>query len=150
VERDGAKSLTAVGYVVGTPGYMSPEQVRSSKALDARTDVYSLGVVLFEIMAGRLPFEGRTDVDVLAKILTEPVPRPTSVARLRVAVPDEGSLERICMKAMSKEAGDRHPTARALAEDLTRWLCGEEVLPPEAPSPPVLRPRITRRRRRLC
>ncbi len=141
-ERDGASSLTGPGYVVGTPGYMSPEQARGAKALDGRTDVYSMGVMLFEVLAGRMPFEGRTEVDVLAKILTEPIPVPSSVARLRLTVPNEKGLERICTKALAKEPDDRYTTARALAEDLTRWLCGEEVLPP-----PVLRHRPRRRLR---
>src|SRR2546428_586887 len=67
--------LTATGLVVGTPGYMSPEQAAGERSLDARSDVYALGWVLYEMLAGELPYSGPNAQAILAKRLSEPVPR---------------------------------------------------------------------------
>jgi serine/threonine protein kinase len=128
--RNGEISLTPSGYVVGSPGYMSPEQARSQKNVDRTTDVYSLGVMLYEIMAGRPPFEGKTPVDILAKVI-EGVRTPPSAAS-----PDavkEEILERTCLKAMSVRALDRHPTALAFAGELNAWLGEESAGTPISP-----------------
>jgi len=104
---------TAEGMVFGTILYMSPEQARGSET-DARTDIWSLGVVLYEIVAGCLPFEGSTTSDVLAAILTEKEPPP--LARFAREVPAE--LERIVDKALRKEREKRYQTIKDMMLDL--------------------------------
>src|SRR5256714_4081778 len=105
---------TAPGVLVGTPCYMSPEQARDLEA-DARTDIWSLGVVLYEMVAGRLPFQGETTTDVLATILHR---EPPSLLLYRQGMPEE--LERIVEKALTKEREERYQTAKDLGVDLKR------------------------------
>jgi len=103
---------TEQGIVMGTAPYMSPEQARGL-SVDSRTDIWSLGVVLYEMMAGRQPFEGPTNSDVLVAILgREPVPLP----RYRPEVPTE--LEWIIKKALRKDRDERYQTVRELVADL--------------------------------
>jgi serine/threonine-protein kinase len=104
---------TEEGVVLGTLLYMSPEQARGLEA-DARTDIWSLGVVLYEMVAGCLPFEGATMSEVLASILHEKEPPPLS--RFAREVPAE--LERIVEKALRKDAGERYQTAKDLLIDV--------------------------------
>jgi serine/threonine protein kinase len=103
---------TQTGTVMGTTAYMSPEQARGQK-VDARTDIWSLGVVLYEMIAGRSPFSGETNSDVLVSIL-EREPK----ALLMPNVPE--SLEWILTKALTKEREDRYQTAREMLADLRR------------------------------
>lgn len=108
-----ANIKTDPGVVMGTAIYMSPEQARGLE-VDARTDIFSLGVVLYEMVAGRLPFEGSTSSEVMASILSEKEPQP--LARYSREVPAE--LERIVSKALRKQREQRYQTTKDLVLDL--------------------------------
>ncbi len=120
-------SLTVSGLVVGTPSYMSPEQAQGLKTIDSRTDVWSLGVMLYEIVTGKLPFTGETAVEVMMKTVKNAVPAPSSVAGPGVNPSLDAGIENICLKALAKPPKDRYATAQAFADDLTTWLQGEKV-----------------------
>jgi len=111
---------TRSGAVLGTPAYMAPEQVRSeSHRVGPATDVYGLGVLLYEMLVGRPPFRGITDADSLHQVLFE---EPTRPKRLR---PDLSSdLEAICLCAINKDPLRRYGSAEAMANDLRRYLVG--------------------------
>jgi len=109
------------GKVVGTPAYMPPEQARG-QAVDARSDVYALGALLFHSLAGRPPISGRSSDDVLARIVAGPLP---SLAEIQPGVPPD--LLAIVAKAMAFAPGDRYPTARELADDLRQFQTGQLV-----------------------
>ena len=100
------KQLTQAGIVYGTPEYLSPEQAQA-KQLDNRTDIYSLGVMLFEIMTGRVPYSSASAVEVLTMHVFNEPPRPSAVAPHRVSPTMEG----IILKAMAKKAEDRFQSA---------------------------------------
>ncbi len=112
--------LTATGMSVGTPAYMSPEQAAGASEMDARTDVYSLGCVLFEMLTGEPPFTGTTPQSVIAKRFAGPAP---SVAALR-DIPT--SLDAVVARALSRSPTDRFPTAAALAKALVASTTGAE------------------------
>jgi tetratricopeptide (TPR) repeat protein len=114
-------TLTHEGMVAGTPAYMSPEQVREPGRADPRSDVYSLGVTLYEMITGDVPFHGEPHM-VLRQVEFDEPPAPR---RLNDAVPVE--LETICLKTMAKEPDRRFQSARELADDLRRWLGGEPI-----------------------
>jgi WD40 repeat protein/tetratricopeptide (TPR) repeat protein len=121
--RTSDAALTQAGALVGTPRYMSPEQAEAAKRpVDHRTDVYSLGATLYELVARRPPFDGPTPVEVLLQVIErEPVPP----RRLAPGLPRD--LETVILKAMAKRPDDRYPTAQDLADDLRRFLAGEPV-----------------------
>jgi len=104
--------LTATGIVLGTPEFMSPEQIRG-KGLDARSDVYALAIVAFEMFTGQLPFQGRSAQEMMiARLRGKP-------KLLREVKPDlPGRLEQVLNKAMALDPGDRHATMAAFAEAL--------------------------------
>jgi serine/threonine protein kinase/Flp pilus assembly protein TadD len=117
-QMQGAESLTATGELVGTLRYMSPEQALAKRVvLDHRTDVYSLGATLYELLTLRPPFGGADRQELLRQIsFEEPVPP----RRLDRHVPAE--LETVALKALEKAPQDRYATAQELADDLRRWL----------------------------
>ena len=102
----------------GTPAYMSPEQARGEgHRVDGRADIFSLGVVFYELLAGRRPFQGDSQAEVLEKVKTIEVRPPRQWDE---TIPKE--LERICLKSLSKRASERYTTARDMADDLRYWL----------------------------
>jgi len=120
LETDLATSLTGPGNVVGTPGYMAPEQAEGA-TVDGRADIYALGILLYEMMTLRLPFEGSTLAVLTKHVRVEPQP-PRAIAGDR-EVPLE--LEAVCLKALNKRADDRQQTARELYETVLDWLENE-------------------------
>jgi serine/threonine-protein kinase len=114
---------TRSGDVLGTPGYMAPEQAEGrSKDVGPAADVYALGAILYECLTGRPPFEGRTAVETLQRLLQED---PEPPARLRLGLPRD--LQTICLKCLEKEPIRRYLSAEALADDLRAFLLGEPI-----------------------
>ncbi len=114
---------TGAGDVLGTLEYMPPEQARGeAAAIDARSDVYALGALLYEMLAGRPPVQGAHETALLLKAQAGAARPPRE---RKSGVPAD--LDAVCMKALAREPGDRYPSARAFAEELGRWLDGEAV-----------------------
>ena len=136
---DASCDLTG-GRILGTPPYMAPEQTDPALGhlIDARTDVWSIGVLLYELLTGQRPFTGADNTEILARVrAVAPVPPRRLKADL-----DPG-LEKIILRCLEKEQQWRYPTAAALADDLARWQQGEAI-----PVPPISQ-RVRRTARRV-
>ena len=134
IAKLGGTQLTRAGMMVGTVHYMSPEQVRG-QPLDGRSDVFSLGVILYEMLAGRRPFKGEGATDVLYKIIHEE-PAPLDPGRLGGVSP---RLQEVVGRALAKSAEARYPTAGALADDLAEVMeAHARTLGASAPSPATM------------
>ena len=117
-------NLSRTGNVIGTPFYMSPEQAQGKKRLiDARSDVYSLGVILYRMLTGHLPFTSKNFTELLAEISEMPPPLPSKYNK-EITV----DLQNICLKALEKSRTKRYQSAAALVEDLLRYTRGEAVV----------------------
>ena len=140
VRIEEAAGLTMTGQVVGTPGYLSPEQARGdTAAIDRRTDVFSLGVILYELLGGARPFAGDSNVETMMHLIED---EPEPLRRRAPGLPRD--LETVVMTCLEKDPDRRYPSARALADDLGRFLDGEPV---EA-RPLGLRERMLRKARK--
>lgn len=116
-------TMTTIGTVMGTPPYMAPEQARGDRArIDRRTDVYSLGATLYDLLGGHPPFVADSSVATMMKLLSEEAPSLRSIDANISA-----DLDTIVMKCLEKDPQRRYDSARALAEDLRRYLDGEPI-----------------------
>lgn len=123
-------SVTKSGSLLGTPAYLAPEVVSGSAGHTTGTDVYALGVILFECLTGRPPFENDSPLVLLKKITEDEIPAPSALVQ-----GIDHDLEAVCLRALNKDPAQRYPSAEALAEDLGRWLADEQVT---ARHPPVI------------
>jgi hypothetical protein len=126
---EGSAQLTASGVGVGTPAYMAPEQGKGAK-VDARADVYSLGILLFEMLTGRVPFDAETPMAVVVKHITDRLPMPRS---LDPTIPE--LVEGVVLRALAKEPDDRYASAGALAAALQDAVRATTAWPDLEPAP---------------
>jgi serine/threonine-protein kinase len=119
---DAAQGLTEFGGPLGTPAYMSPEQARGERNPTAATDVYALGVTLYETLTGRCPFRGHTHFEIMKQVVEAEPPEPRT---LNPAL--DPALEAICLKCLKKDPAERYASAGYLADDLERYRTGQAV-----------------------
>lgn len=119
--RDDGLDLTQSGAAVGTPYYMSPEQIQARKDLDGRADLYSIGVLGYRMLTGRLPYQARTKYELFRTVLAGN-PRPLSKIKPKLA----SDVDAVILKAMATERDDRYDDTLAFAEDLKRLMRGEK------------------------
>jgi hypothetical protein len=136
----GAKSYTVTGAVSGTPAYMSPEQGQGERG-DERSDIYSLGVILYEMVTGRVPFDADTPFAIIMKHIKDPLPLPRQVYPQL-----SESIERVILKTLSKNPDDRYQTAGEMARALQQALIAPAVpiVSAEPAARPVVRPQAAR------
>ena len=145
IEGENAAALTLTGDVMGTPPYMAPEVLAGGpKKSGATSEVYALGAILFHLLTGRTPFTGTSATEILHLAINAAPPSPRL---LNPAVPRD--LETICLKCIEKSPESRYASARELADDLRRFLAGENILARPIP-PPVRFARWARRRPALA
>src|SRR5262245_18831288 len=121
---EGGQTVTQTGFLVGSPGYMAPEQASGKRALvGPATDIYALGVVLYQLLTGQLPFQADSTLEVLRAVTSDEPMRPR---RLQPRLPRD--LEAITLHCLEKEPRRRYPSALALAEDLERFREGKQVV----------------------
>jgi len=112
----GARDLTLSGEMLGTPGYMAPEQIHGDRAsFGAHTDVYGLGATLYALLTGRPPFQGDSVLATLDRAVREDPAPPSTLCSV------DAGLEQICLRALAREPGERYPDAPALADALLAW-----------------------------
>ncbi len=121
---DGPAHLTEAGFIVGTPLYMSPEQALGSRSVDARSDLYGMGVLLFQLLTGAPPFEGTDSQEIVGRHIHEPVP---SANLSRDGIPPW--IAAIVLRCMAKHPDDRFPTARAMLEAIRAATAGAHPVP---------------------
>jgi predicted Ser/Thr protein kinase len=121
-QANGGQRLTLAGEIMGTPDYFSPEQSRADQSLDARSDIFSLGIILYQLLTGTLPFRAEKLSNQMRCICEQD---PVLPRRINTNIP--GELQNVCLKALEKNPGDRYQTAREMADDLARYLAGEPV-----------------------
>jgi urea transport system substrate-binding protein len=123
LDLGGARRLTRSGAVMGTPYYMAPEQAAGqTKLIGPATDIYSLGVILYELLTGRVPFTGKTEWEILHQVVHQ---APAPPRQLQPDCPV--ALETICLRCLGKMPADRYASANDLAEDLHRFLTGRPL-----------------------
>ncbi|MEO8906181.1 MAG: serine/threonine-protein kinase [Polyangiaceae bacterium] len=129
LSNEGMK-MTKTGSVMGTPYYMSPEQANGSREADARSDLYAMGVIMYECVTGAVPFDGKTFNELLFKIVLSEAPRPT------VRNPSlDPAFEAIILKAMAREVGDRFQTCEEFSEALRHYQTANGGILPDATGP---------------
>jgi formylglycine-generating enzyme required for sulfatase activity len=121
---ESADGMTVTGQVVGTPSYMSPEQAEgNSQLIGPKSDVYSLGAILYEMLTGRAPFKGPTHLATLHQVKHDD---PLAPRRLQPGIPRD--IETVCVKCLQKDPAKRYASAEELAEDLRRFLSNETIV----------------------
>jgi len=123
IARAGASQMTEAGSIMGTAQYLSPEQARGAP-VTASSDLYSAGIVLYEMLTGKVPFNGDSAIEIAMKHLNDP-PKPPS--KIRLEIPDE--LDAVVLRALSKNPEDRYQTAEQFSEDLHRVEAGLPLAP---------------------
>jgi eukaryotic-like serine/threonine-protein kinase len=137
IQQSGSRDadITAANLVIGTPQYMSPEQCSQSGAIDSRSDIYSLGIILYEMLSAELPFTGESPTIIMMKQVQDP---PPSIREIRPDLP--ASVAQIILKALAKQPADRFQTAGQLSEALSS--AAKAVAEPELVAVPATVPNV--------
>ena len=142
MDTDESQSLTGAGAMVGTPSYMSPEQIKG-RQVDGRTDVYALGIIFFEMVTGRKPYVANTPVEVTIKQINEPIPKPRLIIR---DLPQDA--EQLIYKSLAKNPEDRYADMEALATVLAK-IAGKKYAPPRQKAKAEPEPNLPTQKRKL-